>query len=333
MKKYLLPENCNFYKANLHSHTNWSDGYISPEEMKKIYKDNGYSIISFTDHNGLFSHNELDEDDFLTIPGFEIDLNRTHGTDYADCETAHFCCYPRDRENYTQPGLDVNYRVPKMRWSVDEDKRVLMRPDGEAFNRGDYSTENVNACLKLLRDKNFIITYNHPCWSVENYPKYIRYTEIDNLEVYNHGCFVAGWDEHCGHVYDDFLREGKMIKCVATDDNHGPHDMCGGFTMFCAEKLTHEAIIDAFDKGNFYCSTGPEITSLYFEDGKIHIETKEKYDIIRLVTGHRRAAMVRNEDHASFSVHPECKYVRIEVVNGIYRAYTNAYPVSTLFAE
>ena len=40
MKKYLLPENCNFYKANLHSHTNWSDGYISPEEMKKVYKDN-----------------------------------------------------------------------------------------------------------------------------------------------------------------------------------------------------------------------------------------------------------------------------------------------------
>ena len=167
MNKYLLRVNCNFYKANLHSHTNWSDGYISPEEMKKVYKDNGYSIISFTDHNGLFSHNELDEDDFLTIPGFEIDLNRTHGTDYADCETAHFCCYPRHRENFTQPGLDVNYRVPKMRWSV------------------------------------------------ENYPKYIRYTEIDNLEVYNHGSFVAGWDEHCGHVYDDFLREGKMIKFLS----------------------------------------------------------------------------------------------------------------------
>ena len=34
MKKYLLPENGKFYKANLHMHTNVSDGQMSPEETK-----------------------------------------------------------------------------------------------------------------------------------------------------------------------------------------------------------------------------------------------------------------------------------------------------------
>ena len=60
---------------------------------------------------------------------------------------------------------------------------------------------------------------------------------------------------------------------------------------------------------------------------------QEKYEEIRLVTGHRRAARVCGESHAAFSVHPSCKYVRLEVVNGSKRAYTNAYPVSELLGE
>ena len=34
MKKYLLPQNGQFYKANLHCHTNFSDGKRTPAEVK-----------------------------------------------------------------------------------------------------------------------------------------------------------------------------------------------------------------------------------------------------------------------------------------------------------
>ena len=34
MRKYLLPEGGNFYKANLHCHTVLSDGAMTPEEVK-----------------------------------------------------------------------------------------------------------------------------------------------------------------------------------------------------------------------------------------------------------------------------------------------------------
>ena len=37
MRKYLLPESGNFYKANLHCHSIVSDGKLSPAELKKIY--------------------------------------------------------------------------------------------------------------------------------------------------------------------------------------------------------------------------------------------------------------------------------------------------------
>ena len=36
MKKYLLPETGNFYKANLHSHSTVSDGTLTPAEMKAV---------------------------------------------------------------------------------------------------------------------------------------------------------------------------------------------------------------------------------------------------------------------------------------------------------
>ena len=50
MKRWLLPETGNFYKANLHLHTTVSDGVWSPEEAKRRYAERGYSILAFTDH-------------------------------------------------------------------------------------------------------------------------------------------------------------------------------------------------------------------------------------------------------------------------------------------
>ena len=46
MKRWLISENGNFYKACLHLHTTLSDGSFTPEEVKKMYVDHGYSIIA-----------------------------------------------------------------------------------------------------------------------------------------------------------------------------------------------------------------------------------------------------------------------------------------------
>ena len=37
MKQYLLPESGSFYKVNMHSHSNLSDGRQTPEELKEAY--------------------------------------------------------------------------------------------------------------------------------------------------------------------------------------------------------------------------------------------------------------------------------------------------------
>ena len=44
MRKYLLPEGGNFYKANLHCHTVLSDGKKTPEEVAELCRlDKWYS--------------------------------------------------------------------------------------------------------------------------------------------------------------------------------------------------------------------------------------------------------------------------------------------------
>ena len=47
-KVNLIPETGTFYKANLHCHTIHSDGRLTPEEVKKAYMDEGYSVVALS---------------------------------------------------------------------------------------------------------------------------------------------------------------------------------------------------------------------------------------------------------------------------------------------
>ena len=74
MKKYLLPPEGNWYKANLHCHTNVSDGSFSPERVKEEYKKRGYSIVAYTDHQLMVDHSDLADESFLPLIGWEYEV-------------------------------------------------------------------------------------------------------------------------------------------------------------------------------------------------------------------------------------------------------------------
>ena len=341
MKKYLLPNSGNFYKANLHCHTTCSDGKLSPEEVKNLYKANGYSVIAYTDHDILLSHSDLDDETFLALHGYEMEINQAKPTPtpFSDIKTCHMCLIALKPDNLTQVCYHRQWylfgNAPKFRDQLKFDENL---PD---YIRS-YTPECINDMMKTARENGFFVTYNHPTWSIEDYSDYIHYNQMDAMEIINGSCIVAGYDDYNERVYDDILRTGKKHFCIATDDNHNAHpstspysDACIGFTVIKAPKLEYTAITTALSKGDFYASEGPEILDLYYEDGKIHI-TCSSANKIALVTGHRRTEVCYAESeegiaNAEFSVQDNDLYVRITVTDKYGKhAYTNAYFVEDL---
>ena len=301
MKKYLLPEKGNFYKANLHSHSTVSDGEKTPEEAKAEYLEKGYSVYAYTDHNTLVTHNELTDENFLALNGVEIDINDPLKPPMKYCHIGFIALNPEITD-----------------YSFDLDRT--------------YSGENISRMMKEGRDSGFFVIYNHPSWNEEDKDEFLHYHGMHAMEIINGNGIFGGYPEFDDKEYDQILRNGERIFCVACDDNHGVFDRFKGFTMIKAEKLDYESIAKALLEGNFYASMGPEIKALWIEDGKLHVECSDAI-CIRASTGtHRRyfkwndveGADVLNE--AEFEIRPEDKYVRVYVTDkqGKY-AFSNAY--------
>ena len=332
MKKYLLPKDGVFYKANLHSHTTISDGRFTPEQAKDLYKSNGYSILAYTDHDAFIPHHDLTDKDFLALAGFEAEFFIKRGDPTK--KTCHICFIAKTPDMDIQPCYNEKDIIignsPKYIGKIKYDKN---KPP---FER-QYSAESINQMIKTAREMNFFVTYNHPTWSQENYVQYSKYQNMHAMEIYNNDCQILGYHSYVPHVYDDMLGLGKKIFVISTDDNHNKHpqgdpkfDSFGGFTMIKAPNLEYETITDALFAGNFYASQGPEIYELYIEDGKLHVKCSDA-DMISLNTAYRTAQSVfaKNGEfinQATFEFDDSDVYLRLTIrdKNGKY-ANTNAY--------
>lgn len=72
MKKILISSSRPQYKANLHSHSKLSDGYLSAKEMRDAYKEKGYSVLCVSDHEFPCDHSDLTTPDMLMLTGYEV---------------------------------------------------------------------------------------------------------------------------------------------------------------------------------------------------------------------------------------------------------------------
>lgn len=233
---YLLPQEGQFYKANLHCHTNLSDGHFSPEEIKIAYQIRGYQVVAFTDHRICVDHSELNDESFLALTGTELD-DRTSPAESGWDQCCHICCIartPGTRENMLQ----------------------LEHGGAEAYNR----------TIEQLVDEGFLIHYNHPVWSAQPSEAYNALRGISGFEVYNNDSELYGMEGNALSDYSFFLKAGQRAYPIAGDDNHNlglPRrfitDSFGGFTMIKAKELTYESVIAALEAGHVYASTGPKV--------------------------------------------------------------------------
>lgn len=249
MKKTTLiqQDNALWLKGNIHSHSVFSDGDLTPEEMIAAYKQHGYDFLAITDHDYYTDTRSLGDERFTMIQGFELWANA-----------------PDDKD------IHINFL-----WDDDFDA-VKEGPIHLAERTGKCCT----AFCYDMRDKGAYVMLNHPHWSKLFSSEIPNENPYHAVEIIN---YDTEWLERTGDgtvFWTEMLYRGCKLWNGGSDDNHNHapldsmySDSFGGFTVVKAADRSPKAIIEALKSGSFYTSTGPSIYDFYVEDDEIHLVT------------------------------------------------------------
>ncbi|MEL7430606.1 MAG: PHP domain-containing protein, partial [Pseudomonadota bacterium] len=195
-----------FYRGNLHTHSNVSDGALDPEEVCRRYRDAGYDFIALTDHFvGLYGYPVTDtvpfhDNRFTTIPGAEL-----HSGKMQNGEIWHVLAV----------GLPHDFKPSNS-------------PD---FKPGD-TQESGPQIASRAREAGAFVAVAHPEWSGMTLDDARSIEAAHAVEIYNHGCEVDCDRGRGFYVLDQLLNEGKQLTLCATDDAHfHTPDHFGGWVM------------------------------------------------------------------------------------------------------
>ena len=88
--------------------------------------------------------------------------------------------------------------------------------------------------------------------------------------------------------------------------------------MVKANELSHNALLDAIERGDCYSSQGPEIYELYVEDGKVHVSCSDAVGIFYSTAGRAKNCVLDETyenpvNEAAFTVNPDDIFFRITV--------------------
>ncbi len=293
--KHLLPERKKYYKAALHTHSTISDGTVDPQRVKETYKKKGYQILSLTDHEMCFAHPELNDENFLTLNGYEMMVYDK--APRINSRTYHINFISKSPENRWQ------HYHPHLRPYMEghEDELVFDEP----YERT-YSVDEINRLIAQANEKGFFAVYNHPVWSLQDGRDYLDLKGLWGVEVFNYGAYRNGCEEDASQCYQEMLREGNFLCPVAADDSHHILEIGGGWVMIGAEELTYESVVKAMEQGDVYASAGPKIHSLTADGDVLRVTCSKAAHIAYITNGreHKRVKGTKNSPltEAKFSL-------------------------------
>ncbi|MBY6004569.1 CehA/McbA family metallohydrolase [Salipiger bermudensis] len=244
-----------FWRGNLHTHSDRSDGGLTPAEVCRRYRAEGYDFLALTDHFiGAYGYPITDtrpfrEAGFTTILGAEI-----HSGAMANGELWHILAV----------GLPTEFAPP--------------HAPGFAPVEGQETGSELAA---RARDAGAFVAIAHPQWSGLTLADARGLAAAHAVEIYNHGC-ATGCDRADGAAIADLLlSEGRRLSLVATDDAHFTEpDHFGGWVMVKAEENAPDALLAALKRGDFYSSQGPELHAVRLSETGVEVESSAVQTVI-----------------------------------------------------
>ena len=278
---FISKDDCQF-KANLHSHTTLSDGNLTPEQSVAAYKEHGYQVLALTDHEAPYAHHRFTTDEFLMLTGYEAYIRPS-----SECiidrygPEIHLNLFAKNPDNLTFIGYDPNY------CKYLSQEYVSNLPKSRDLGPRQYNPEYIQNFIDCAVENGYLVSYNHPCWSMEQQEDILNLKNIFSLEVFNSCSVTENACEVNLALYDALLRRDKFWYLHGADDNHNfvpldnyLSDSFGSWTMIIAPELTYAAIMEALEQGKCYASTGPTIHSLEIKDGKAKLEFSDAVRVI-----------------------------------------------------
>lgn len=285
-----------WYKGNTHTHTLNSDGDSTPDEVVRWYREHNYQFLVLTDHNYLTSVDGLNalhgaDEKFLVIKGEEV------------------------TDEYQQKPIHINSLNPA----------AFVKPQG-----GKSVLETMQRNVDAIRAARGVPQIDHPNFHWAITADDLRQLQNNKLfEIYNGhpqvnnlgGGGVPGLEE----MWDIILKSGKLMYGLAVDDAHyfkRPWDATvaspgHGWVYVRAESLSAAAIIAALERGEFYASTGVELTDYEATSKHLKLTIKEtKYSKYRTQFIGQGGKVLREvtTNPATYDVQGNESYVRAKVV-------------------
>jgi hypothetical protein len=296
---YSYAQEYKWYKGNIHTHTNRSDGDEYPRKVVNWYKEHDYNFLVLSDHDMLTETKYIDsdkEDDFLLIPGEEVSCN------------------------FEKRPIHIN--------GINIKKLVLPQHGKTA---GEVVQNNVDA----IHEAGGISMLNHPMWRRSLSAKdVINLKGCELLEIFNlaeTNTFAAGGSPSMEMFWDSLLSNNIVIYGTATDDAHNfvgefssrKSNPGRGWLSVRSTEFTADAITAAIKRGDFYASSGLVIKDITITDKeyKLVIATNPILNYSTFFIG--KDGKILKEDYSptpSYEFKGDELYVRAKVFcsNGVY---------------
>ncbi|MEM6489720.1 MAG: CehA/McbA family metallohydrolase [Pseudomonadota bacterium] len=236
-----------FWRGNLHTHSDRSDGVLPVAEVCRRYETAGYDFLCVSDHLiGRYAYPISDTtpcrtNRFTTILGAEV-----HTGALANGELWHLLAV----------GLPADFAPPD-------------QPGFEPVE----GAESAGVLAARCAEAGAFVALAHPEWYGLTPEDARTVGAAHAVEVYNHTCHLHAARGYGTGLWDVLLNEGRRITACASDDAHfaGP-DQFGGWVMVRAEANEPEALVEALRAGAYYATQGPELRDVRVEGGEVLVE-------------------------------------------------------------
>jgi predicted metal-dependent phosphoesterase TrpH len=275
------------YRADLHVHTIQSDGCHHPEEVVRVYREAGFSILAITDHDSV-SPNGCPTRDAASPQQISMGLFTEAHSLYPDPRPANF---PADT---TWPWTDYGARSPAELGILGiEGVELTCGHHRNAFFI-DYGvinpcTPSINEQFREVARRGGLAVINHP------EPRFKEwYYELyrDHSADYLVGMEISRGVDDATALWDQLLADltpSRPVWGFATSDMHFFRQTQFAFTVFLLDELTTDDTKEAMQAGRFYSVVGPGTMDLR-ESGRAAYDGT--YPELRSISVDREAAVI-----------------------------------------